>query len=167
MILPLQLIPTPAYEKQNNHVIKTHILSNMALVKFQFAKPKERSVESRRDALEFGKFGEQMATRYLEDKGYTILDRNYRRGHLEIDLIAQDKGELVIVEVKTRADNTHFQPEDAVDHRKRQALIRLANEYVKTHNRTENVRFDIVTIVSNAHGADIKHIKNAYNAMSF
>ena len=51
----------------------------MALLKFHFAAPKERSVESRQEAKEFGVVGEQMATRYLEDLGYVILDRNYRR----------------------------------------------------------------------------------------
>ena len=111
--------------------------------------------------------GEQMAARYLTDQGYIILEHNYRRGHLEIDLIALDKDELVIVEVKCRAYDTILQPEDAVDHKKRLALIRLANEYVKTHNCRENVRFDIVSIISNDKGSEIKHLKNAYNVMSF
>lgn len=74
---------------------------------------------------------------------------------------------MVIVEVKSRVDDSILQPEDAVDHKKRQALIRLANEYVKTHNRKESVRFDIISIVSNANGTEIKHLKNAYNVMSF
>ena len=111
--------------------------------------------------------GEQMTARYLTDKGYVILEHNYRRGHLEIDLIALDGDELVIVEVKSRANDTLLQPEVAVDHKKRLALIRLANEYVKSHNRKENVRFDIVSIVSNPEGAEIKHLKNAYNVMTF
>ena len=82
-------------------------------------------------------------------------------------MIALDKDELVIVEVKSRAYDTILQPEDAVDHKKRLSLIRLANEYVKTHNRKENVRFDIVSIISNNNGTEIKHLKNAYNVMSF
>ena len=127
----------------------------------------KRTPEERRTAVEFGKTGEQLAARYLVDQGYTILEHNYRKGHLEIDLIALDKEELVIVEVKTRAYDTLLQPEDAVVHRKRLALIRLANEYVKTHNRTENVRLDVVAIVKNDHGADIRHIKNAFNVMNY
>ncbi len=111
--------------------------------------------------------GEQMTAKYLTDKGYIILEHNYRRGHLEIDLIALDGDELVIVEVKSRAYDTILRPEESVDHKKRLNLIRLANEYVKTHGRKENVRFDIVTIVSKADGAEIKHLKNAYNVMSF
>ena len=139
----------------------------MALLKFHTQRTDNRTPEKRREALEFGKIGEQMAAKYLTDKGYLILEHNYRRGHLEIDLIALDEDELVIVEVKSRAYDNILQPEDAVDHKKRQALIRLANEYVKTHGRKENVRFDVVTVVSKEGGAEIKHLKNAYNVMSF
>ena len=139
----------------------------MALLKFHVQRNDNRTLEERREALEFGKMGEQMTARYLTDKGYIILEHNYRRGHLEIDLIALDGDELVIVEVKSRAYDNILQPEAAVDHKKRQALIRLANEYVKSHNRKENVRFDIITVVSKEGGAEIKHLKNAYNVMSF
>ena len=139
----------------------------MALLKFHVHRENNRTPEERREALEFGKMGEQMTARYLTDMGFIILEHNYRRGHLEIDLIALDGDELVIVEVKSRAYDTILQPEDAVDHKKRLALIRLANEYVKTHGRKENVRFDIVSIVSKEGGTEIKHLKNAYNVMSF
>ena len=139
----------------------------MALLKFHTQRTNKRTPEERRETLEFGKTGEQMTARYLTDKGYVILEHNYRRGHLEIDLIALDGDELVIVEVKSRAYDTILQPEEAVDHKKRLALIRLANEYVKSHDRKENVRFDIVSIVSNANGTEIKHLKNAYNVMIF
>lgn len=139
----------------------------MALLKFHTQRTDNRTPEERREALEFGKIGEQMTAKHLTDKGYIILEHNYRRGHLEIDLIALDGDELVIVEVKSRAYDNILQPEDAVDHKKRQALIRLANEYVKSHNRKENVRFDIITVVSKEGGAEIKHLKNAYNVMSF
>ena len=139
----------------------------MALLKFHTQRTNNRTLEERREALEFGKMGEQMTARYLTDKGYIILEHNYRRGHLEIDLIALDGDELVIVEVKSRVYDNILQPEAAVDHKKRQALIRLANEYVKSHNRKENVRFDIITVVSKEGGAEIKHLKNAYNVMSF
>ena len=139
----------------------------MALLKFHTQRTDNRTPEERREALEFGKIGEQMTAKHLTDKGYIILEHNYRRGHLEIDLIALDGDELVIVEVKSRAYDNILQPEAAVDHKKRQALIRLANEYVKSHNRKENVRFDIITVVSKEGGAEIKHLKNAYNVMSF
>lgn len=139
----------------------------MPLLKFHTPRSNNRTPGERREALEFGQTGEQMAARFLTDKGYIILEHNYRRGHLEIDLIALDGDELVVVEVKRRAYDNILQPEEAVDHKKRQALIRLANEYVKTHGRKENVRFDIISMVSNANGTEMKHLKNAYNVMSF
>ena len=139
----------------------------MALLKFPTHRESTRTQEERRESLEFGKLGEQMTAKYLTDKGYIILEHNYRRGHLEIDLIALDGDELVIVEVKSRAYDNILQPEDAVDHKKRLTLIRLTNEYVKSHNRKENVRFDIVSIISNDKGTEIKHLKNAYSVMSF
>lgn len=147
----------------------------MALLKFPTHRENNRTPEERRAAFDFGKMGEQIAAKYLSDKGYIILEHSYRRGHLEIDLIAlapspqscKQSADLVIVEVKSRAYDTILQPEDAVDHKKRLALIRLANEYVKTHNRKENVRFDIVSIISNDKGTEIKHLENAYNVMSF
>ena len=139
----------------------------MAQLKFPTHQENRRTPEERREAVEFGKVGEEMATRYLVDQGYTILERNYRKGHLELDIIALEEGELVIVEVKTRADDTFLSPENAVVHKKRQAMIRLANQYVKSHGRTENVRLDVIAIVKNNQVLEIKHIKNAFNAICY
>ncbi len=139
----------------------------MAIVKFRFAPQKERSVESRQEAKEFGETGEQMAARYLEDQGYVILDRNYRRGHKEVDIIALDHGELAMVEVKTRTSEGVFAAEQAVDHRKRQNIIRVANNYVRRYHRTEPLRFDIIAIVGSGATAEIRHTKNAFNVFNY
>ena len=139
----------------------------MAYMKFRFAARGERSVESRRESQAYGETGEQMASRYLEDQGYVILDRHYRRGHQEVDIIALDHGELAIVEVKTRTDENVFSPEQAVDHRKRQNIIRVANDYVRSHGRTEPLRFDIIAIVGHGADAEIRHTRNAFNVMNY
>ena len=139
----------------------------MAYVKFRFAPAKERSVESRQEAKEFGVTGEQMAARYLEDQGYVILDRNYRRGHKEVDIIALDHGELAVIEVKTRTNEDYFTAEQAVDHRKRQNIIRVANNYVRRYHRTEPLRFDIIAIVGSGANAEIRHTKNAFNVFNY
>ncbi len=139
----------------------------MAQVKFRFAPTKERTVESRQEAKEFGVTGEQMATRYLEDQGYVILDRNYRRGHKEVDIIALDHSELAVIEVKTRASEELFTAEQAVDHHKRQNIIRVANNYVRRYHRTEPVRFDIIAIVGKGPDAEIRHTKNAFTAFHY
>ena len=139
----------------------------MANVKFHFAQPKERSVKSRQGAKEYGVTGEQIAARYLEDQGYVILDRNYRRGHKEVDIIALDHGELAVVEVKTRTSEGVFAAEQAVDHRKRQNIIRVANNYVRRYHRTEPLRFDIIAIVGSGATAEIRHTKNAFNVFNY
>ncbi len=153
----------------------------MPLLKVHIHRENKLTPEQRREALELGKLGEQMATKYLEDNGYTILEHNYRKGHLEIDIIALDPhsefnapysekkglGDLVIIEVKTRSYDTILQPENAVDHQKRLNLIRLGNQYIRNHGRKENVRLDVIAIVKGENGVELKHIKNAFNVMRF
>ena len=139
----------------------------MAQVKFRFAPAKERSVESRQEAREFGETGEQMAARYLEDQGCVILERHYRRGHKEVDIIALDHGELAVIEVKTRTNEDYFTAEQAVDHHKRQNIIRVANNYVRRHRRTEPLRFDIIAIVGSGANAEIRHTKDAFNVFNY
>lgn len=139
----------------------------MAIVKFRFAPPKERSVESRQEAKELGETGEQMAARYLEEQGCVILDRHYRKDHKEVDIIALDHGELAVVEVKTRTNENLFAAEQAVDHHKRQNIIRVANNYVRSHHRTEPLRFDIIAIVGSGATAEIRHTKNAFNVLNY
>ena len=139
----------------------------MAQVKYRFAPPKERSVESRQEAKEFGETGEQMAARYLEEQGCVILERHYRKDHKEVDIIALDHGELVVVEVKTRTKEDYFTAEHAVDHRKRQNIIRVANNYVRRHRRTEPLRFDIIAIVGRGATAEIRHTKDAFNVFNY
>ena len=138
----------------------------MANVKFFYAQ-KKRSLESRQEAKEFGATGEQIAARYLVDQGYVILEHNYYNRHKEVDIIALDQGELVFVEVKTRSTDYFMQPEEAVNHQKRQNLIRVANQYIRYHKRTEPARFDIIAIVKNDKETHIKHIKNAFNVFNY
>ena len=139
----------------------------MAYVKFRFAPAKERSVESRQEAKELGETGEQMAARDLEEQGCVILERHYRKDHKEVDIIALDHGELAVIEVKTRANEDYFTAEQAVDHRKRQNIIRVANNYVRRYHRTEPLRFDIIAIVGTGANAEIRHTKNAFNVFSY
>ena len=139
----------------------------MAYVKFRFAPAKERSVESRQEAKELGETGEQMAARYLEEQGCVILERHYRKDHKEVDIIALDHGELAVIEVKTRTNEDYFTAEQAVDHHKRQNIIRVANNYVRRHRRTEPLRFDIIAIVGSGATAEIRHTKNAFNVFNY
>ena len=100
--------------------------------------------------LATGRLGEDLAHRYLQRCGYTIVARNYRlsSGGAEADLIAWHKDELVIVEVKTRRSSEHGPPDRAIGQEKQRHLLRVAREYARrSKTPIENVRIDVVTIV--------------------
>lgn len=115
---------------------------------------------------ELGRFGEQLARDFLIAKGYQILEQNWVCGHKEIDIIAMDGKDLVIVEVKTRRVTFLVEPEETVDKYKQRFLIWAANAYVERNNLDVDVRFDIVAIVvdkNNEHRID--HVENAFYPM--
>ena len=85
-----------------------------------------------------------MAAELLEKKGYKILHRNWRMGHLEMDIIAANKKDIVFAEVKTRTSTFCGQPEEAVDILKRKRMVAAANAYIKYYKEERNLRFDII-----------------------
>lgn len=111
---------------------------------------------------DFGKLGEEIAVKYLEDKGYEILERNWRNRHKEIDIIAKDGKELVIVEVKTRKSSNYGEPDLAVNKQKQRLLIYAANAYIFRNNLDINTRFDIISIVFKDDKPVIDHIEDAF-----
>jgi putative endonuclease len=111
---------------------------------------------------ELGRQGEEIAAAYLLKQGYVILDVNWRAGRNEIDLIARDKDFLVIVEVKSRQNNSFTEPEEAVTKEKQQALIRAANAYIFRKNISLETRFDIISIIHNKEETRIHHLKDAF-----
>lgn len=116
---------------------------------------------------QFGKEGEDDACKYLVQKGYMILERNYHYGRNEIDIIARHDGEVVFVEVKTRSTDFFSPPERAVNTAKQKAIIRVANSYIQQHNIDLEARFDIVAIVKEENEIKINHIENAFWALPF
>ena len=117
-----------------------------------------------KDQIELGKAGEEIAAALLYSKGYEILDRNWRWGREEIDIIARDGNFLVIVEVKTRRSNYFAEPEASVSRSKQRILVRAANAYARYHRHPGEVRFDIVTILIRPEGETINHIVDAFYA---
>jgi putative endonuclease len=111
---------------------------------------------------ELGKQGEEIATTYLLKQGYKILETNWRAGRNEIDIIARDKDFLVIVEVKSRSNDTFTEPEEAVTRDKQQALIRAANAYIFRKNINYEARFDIISIIHNKNETRVNHLKDAF-----
>ena len=117
---------------------------------------------------ELGKWGEELAAKYLEQKGYVIRDRDWRQGKLDHDIVAvADDGETVVfVEVKARKTNAFGQPEQAVDAKKIKRLARAADSYVKSLGVSAPLRFDIVSIIGDQKEAQtIEHIVDAFNPM--
>lgn len=115
--------------------------------------------------LEKGRFGEEIACRLLESKGYIILERNWRHGHLEVDIIAQEGGEIVFVEVKTRGHSSWSRAMQSVDRLKRQRLTTAANHYIRYHGLSHSVRYDIVAIDLAPDGSyQIEHAERAFFA---
>ena len=117
---------------------------------------------------ELGKWGEELAAKYLEQKGYVSRDRDWRQGKLDLDIVAvADDGETVVfVEVKARKTNVFGQPEQAVDVKKIKRLARAADSYVKSLGVSAPLRFDIVSIIGDQKEAQtIEHIVDAFNPM--
>ncbi len=93
-----------------------------------------------------GGFGEEAAARYLEQKGYAILARNYRVRGGELDIVARDGPVLVFVEVKQRRDADFAPAADAVDAFKRKRLLRAAQGYLDEHRETAPARVDVIEV---------------------
>ena len=111
---------------------------------------------------DFGKLGEELAVNYLIGKGYEILERNWRNIHQEIDIIAKDGKDLVIVEVKTRQSDVNGEPDIAVTRQKQTRLISDANAYLFQNKLDINTRFDIISIVFKGDEPVIEHIEDAF-----
>ena len=108
---------------------------------------------------ELGRWGEDLAAAFLEEKGYAIIERDWKSGHHDLDIVAKDGSTLVIVEVKTRRNRLYGNPEEAIDYRKRRCLLSAINHYTKSHRIYSNVRFDIISIVGNmGEKPEIDHI---------
>ena len=115
---------------------------------------------------DLGKWGEDEAALYYEDRGYEILERDWKVGKRDIDLIAltEDKDTLVFVEVKTRQNNDLQEPEEAVDVKKMRNLAIAANAYVKLHGLDMDVRFDIISVVGKCSCVEsIECFEDAFN----
>jgi putative endonuclease len=110
-----------------------------------------------------GKEGEEIAVRFLREKGYGIIQQNYIFGHGEIDIIARDGDMLVFVEVKSRASDEYGPPEDAVTQRKAGLVRRTAEGYLFTRKLDEIAcRFDVIAIDRKGGRTEIRHLIDAF-----
>ena len=110
---------------------------------------------------ELGKWGEDLAAGYLQRKGYTIIERDWKSGKRDLDIIAQDGNVIVFVEVKTRRNRLYGEPEESVDYHQLQNLQQAISHYVKFKQIQQEIRFDIISIVGTVGtDPDIQHIQD-------
>lgn len=115
-----------------------------------------------KNTREIGKKAELLAKEYLRKLGYKILDTNWHFGHLELDIIAQDNQELVIVEVKSRNGIRYEHPSEAVTAKKIKHIVRATDAYIQEKDIDLETRFDIITIIFFKEKYELEYFKDAF-----
>jgi putative endonuclease len=115
-------------------------------------------------AHEFGRTAETLAAQSLERHGWTIIERNFRCGHKEIDLIARRGDTIAFVEVKARATRTFGHPLDAITAHKRREITTVARAWIARHGSADlSYRFDAVWIIGTPGGRiELDHVPGAW-----
>ncbi len=108
-----------------------------------------------------------MALRYLSEKGYALVERNYRTRYGEIDLVVRDEKTLVFVEVKLRRGTGFGDPLEAVTPRKRARIRLTAERYLagkgaRFADNFDEMRFDVVGILLGTGRPEVRHVKDAF-----
>ena len=112
-------------------------------------------------AQQTGGRGEDLALGFLIKEGYKLLERNFRYRHAEIDLILRKGALLVFVEVKTRRNAEYGYPEEFVSKNQAKQIIRAAEQYILKTDWQGNIRFDIVSILTDP-SLSITHLPDAF-----
>lgn len=108
-----------------------------------------------------GALGEQAAVDFLRRRGFMLVERNYRVGHHEVDIIALRDDELHFIEVKTRKVGSLTAPEEAIDERKARTMRRVASSYLAIRNTPYEPRFSMVAIeVAGEEVVDIRFVED-------
>ena len=114
---------------------------------------------------DLGRASERLAANYLEDRGYRILERNYRVGHKEVDLIASRAGTIAFIEVKARSSLAYGHPLDAITWAKRREIEHVARVWIAARGRPPSTyRFDAIAICWANGRAEVEHVPNAWIA---
>ena len=109
-----------------------------------------------------GDLGENIAKDFLLEKNYSILEMNFTTRIGEIDIIAQIGNIVVFVEVKTRKSLKYGRPAEAVNHRKMQKIIKVAETYIVYKSRgNKQYRFDVIEVLL-GEKTEINHIEDAF-----
>ena len=115
----------------------------------------------------FGELGERIAERWLLRRGWRVVQRRFRNGHRDIDLVVERDGTVAFVEVKARKGADFGGPVQAVDHRKQKQLARSALIWIDRHGReAESYRFDVVGVLVDGAEVRVCHVENAFGLAS-
>ena len=115
----------------------------------------------------FGALGERIAERWLRRRGWRVVQRRFRNGHRDIDLVVERDGTVAFVEVKARRGPEFGGPVQAVNWRKRKELQRSAMVWIDRHGReAESYRFDVVGVLVDGAEVRICHVENAFSLAS-
>jgi len=107
--------------------------------------------------------GEAVAERWLRGRGWRVLQRRFRSGHRDIDLIAEREGMVAFVEVKARRGGGCGGPLEAVNWKKRRELVRSASVWIDRHGRLgEHYRFDVIGVILDGSRVRVRHVENAF-----
>lgn len=119
-----------------------------------------------RQKKQTGRRGEQIACDYLLKEGHVILERNWRSGHLEVDIISFDSKGIHFVEVKTRRPPFQALPQDCVDRTKQRNIAKAAAAYMRSAKgkgvRDSEIWFDIVSVIIDGTQETVEYIPAAY-----
>jgi putative endonuclease len=113
---------------------------------------------------EFGELGERIAERWLKRNGWRVVQRRFRNGHRDIDLIVQRDDTIAFVEVKARRGAEFGDPVEAVNWSKQKELTRSASIWIQRHGRpTDSYRFDVVGVLVEGERVRVRHVPNAFS----
>ena len=111
----------------------------------------------------FGELGERIAERWLRERGWRVVQRRFRTGHRDIDLVVQQEGLVAFVEVKARRGDQFGDPVSAVNWRKQKELGRSARVWIARHGRAgEAYRFDVVGVLVDGTRVRVRHVEGAF-----
>jgi len=111
----------------------------------------------------FGELGERIAERWLRRQGWRVVQRRFRNGRRDIDLVVEREGTVAFVEVKARRGDLFGGPVEAVNWQKQKELVRSAHVWIDRHGReSESYRFDVVGVLVNGERVRVRHVPNAF-----
>src|SRR3954469_10545381 len=112
----------------------------------------------------FGELGERIAERWLRERGWRVMQRRFRSGHRDIDLVVERDGMVAFVEVKARKGNQFGDPVEAVNWQKQREIARSAKVWIDRHgNPFDSYRFDVVGVLVDGERVLVRHVPAAFD----